>query len=264
LSALVEDDATLRARVFLRAVLPLVRLLAERSTGPLSRARGAIELSLADGSLASTLRLDEGAAHVAHERCERADVRWVFRDARALNDFFIGRPSLPKITPWMGLASPRLSARALGLLLGLRVLDARASRRGAITHEEQRLRVRMLLALVTRAIAELHRCAWEPARALTKVDRERVFQWTVADTGDGAYLRVRPDRACAGTGAYSQREPFVHTVFRDVESAFAALTASASQMEGFRGGAVVTHGSPEYARKVSYLMQQVDQMLTGQ
>lgn len=264
MSALVEDEATLRARVFLRAVLPLVRLLSERSTSRWSSATGAIELSLADGSLASTLQLDAGSAAVVHERREGADVRWVFRDARSLNDFFMGRPSLPTITPWMGLASPRLSARALELLLGLRVLDARASRRSALTYEDKRLRVRMLLALVTRAIAELHRCAWAPARALTKVDRERVFQWTVADTGDGAYLRVRPDRACAGTGAYSQREPFVHTVFRDVESAFAALTASASQMEGFRGGAVVTHGSPEYARKVSYLMQQVDAMLTGQ
>lgn len=260
MSAETADDA-LRARVFLRAVLPLVSLVAERSKA-LSASQGAIELSLSDGSLVSTLHLDGARARVAHERCERADVRWVFRDARSLEDFFVGRPSLPKISPWMGLASPRLSARALQLLLGLRVLDPR-NNPPTLSLEDKRLRVRMLLALVTRAIAELHRCGWAPARALTKVDRERVFQWTIAETGDGAFLRVRPDRAHAGTGAYGSREPFVHTVFRDVDSAFAALTASASQMEGFRGGAVVTHGSPEYVRKVSYLMQQVDAMLMG-
>ena len=260
-----HDEATLRARVFLRAVLPLVRLLAERSRSPWSLAlgSGAIELSLADGSLASTLWLEGPRARVTHERCERPDVRWVFRDAGSLVDFFLGRPSLPKITPWMGLASPRISARALSLLLGLRVLDPKHNPR-TLSLEDKRLRVKMLLALVTRAIAELHRCEWPAARSITKVDRERVFQWAIAATGDGAYLRMRPDRACAGTGAYGAREPFVHTVFRDVESAFSALTESASQMEGFRGGAVVTHGSPEYARKIAFLMQQVDAMLTGQ
>ncbi|MBL8684154.1 MAG: hypothetical protein JNK05_33580 [Myxococcales bacterium] len=262
MSADTHDDCALRARVFLRAVLPLVSLVAERSRGLSATTRGAIELSLADESLASTLSVDGARAHVTHGRSERPDVRWVFRDARSLNDFFIGRPSLPKITPWMGLASPLVSARGTQLLLGLRVLDPR-NNPPSLSLEDKRLRVRMLLALVTRAIAELHRCEWAPARSLTKVDRERVFQWTISETGDGAYLRVRPDRACAGTGVYSGREPFVHTVFRDVESAFSALTASKSQMEGFRGGAVVTHGSPEYVRKVSYLMQQVDAMLMG-
>lgn len=265
MSADAPVDDELRARVFLRAVLPLVDLIAEHEAdrGPIaSRAEGSIELSVRDRALFTTLRVHRGGrASVRAERCATADVRWTFRDPRALNELFMGRASLPSITPWGGALSPLVSLRALALLAGLRVLDPKSASR-AVNEREKSLRVQLLLSLVTRAMAELHRASWPAARALTVVDRERVFQWSVRGTSVGAWLRVRPDRACAGRGAYLLREPFVHTEFRDVEAAFAALTTSASQMEGFRGGAVVTHGSPEYARKVSHLMQLVDGLLT--
>jgi hypothetical protein len=53
----------------------------------------------------------------------------------------------------------------------------------------------------------------------------------------------------------------VHFQFASVEAAFEVLTATGSQMTGFRGRRVETFGSPEYTRKVALMMQKVDELL---
>ena len=53
----------------------------------------------------------------------------------------------------------------------------------------------------------------------------------------------------------------MHFVFPDVDAALQVLTATGSQMTGVRGGLIQTLGSPEYTRKISLLMQKVDELL---
>lgn len=60
---------------------------------------------------------------------------------------------------------------------------------------------------------------------------------------------------------YTGRTPFVHFVFPTVEAALTVLTASEGQINGVRDGLVATLGSPEYTRKISLLMQQLDELL---
>ena len=45
------------------------------------------------------------------------------------------------------------------------------------------------------------------------------------------------------------------------ETFFRVLTETGSQMSGVRGGLVQALGSPEYTRKISLLMQKVDELL---
>ncbi len=46
------------------------------------------------------------------------------------------------------------------------------------------------------------------------------------------------------------------------EAAFGVLTSTSSQMEAVQKGHVRTEGSPEYTRKLSILMQKVDELLS--
>jgi hypothetical protein len=123
------------------------------------------------------------------------------------------------------------------------------------------VRVRLVLEVVTRALARLHREGWEPIVTLAEKSPDRVYQWSVGDKDIGVWIRMHDGRVRAGRGVYTKRRPFVHYSFPDVEAAFDVLTASESSMEGFKKGRVETYGSPEYARKMAVILQKVDELL---
>jgi hypothetical protein len=246
----------LRARLFLRAVLPLVEVMLERrpSLGwPFLRASARVQLEVRGSDVGAALLLRRGALWVEQGVAPRADVRCRFRDLSSLNAFFSGRPALPRVS---GLRHPLLLLGTARLLAALRILHPQQ----APAPHERALRVELLLLLVTRALAELHRGGHPEMVDLVARSPERVYQWSVGG-GDGAYLRMQDGRIKAGRGTYTRRQPFVHFVFRDVDAALSVLTATGSQMTGLRAGLVQTVGSPEYTRKISLLMQKVDELL---
>jgi hypothetical protein len=245
--------------VYLRSVLPLLEWVvpARPELATLVRGRAA-SVAFVAGDLGARLTLGEGAVRV--EPGTTADVLVRFSDTDAMSRFFAGKPVVPRITPWMGMTHPVLLTRAARLLAALRVLEP--PRPGVtVPPAERALRVRLMLTLVTRALSQLHREGHPEMRALAERSPERVYQWTVG-TGDiAAWLRMHDGRVHSGLGAYARRRPFVHFQFGDVDAAFAVLTATGSQMSGFRGGVVQTWGSPEYVRKIALLMQKVDELL---
>ncbi len=254
------DREALRARVFLRSVLPLLKVVMAEQPGLARMWRGvsaAVQLRSADGRAGACLRFSGGALSVEQEAGERdrAEVRCVFRDLRALNAFFAGGRALPRVS---GLGHPLLLYKAARLLSSLRVLQPQPA---PARPEERALRVKLILYLVTHALAELHRGGHPQMVELVESSPERVYQWTVASAGIGAYLRMERGRVKAGRGTYLRRRPFVHFVFPDVDAALSVLTATDSQMGGVRGGLVQALGSPEYVRKISLLMQKVDELL---
>jgi hypothetical protein len=248
------DREALRSRVFLRSVLPLLEDLP--GTDALFRgvsARVAIEVRGTD--VGATLVLRDGALAV-EQGVQPAEVRWIFPTLRALNAFFAGKVVLPRIK---GLRHPVLIWKTVRLLMRLRILHPQPS------PAQPALRVKLLLRLVTRALAELHRGGHPEMVFLVADSPERVYQWTVggADVAHdiGAYLRMERGRVKAGRGTYTRRRPFVHFAFADVDAALAVLTATGSQMTGVRSGQLKTLGSPEYTRKIALLMQKIDQLL---
>jgi hypothetical protein len=185
-------------------------------------------------------------------------LRFHFRDEAALAAFFAGRPSLPRIH---GLAShPLLAARVVRLLASLRILSANPDR---VAPADRALRVDLMLCLATRALSQLARAGDPQVTALVAASPERVYQWTVADRGTGAYLRMQRGRVRSGRGIYDRRRPFVSYTFPTTDAAFRVLTASGSQMASVARGDVVPEGSPEYSRAISLQLQRVDQLLTG-
>ena len=256
-----DELEALRARVFLRAVLPLLQIVLSERPDAARWFKGvdaAVHIGTRDGATQARLcfrdgglTIEQGPSSSAREPAAGLH----FPDARTLCSFFAGQPTLPQVS---GLAHPLLLLRVLRLLSTLRLLQPQAAPK---TAAKRALRVRLMFSLMVRGLAELHRGGYLPMVEWVESSPERVYQFTVADTEIGAYLRMHAGRVQAGPGVYARRRPFVHFVFRDIDSAVAALGETESQMTAVQGGRVQTLGCPEYTRKIILLMQKLDALL---
>jgi hypothetical protein len=261
------DEDLARAHVLLGTVLPLLETLVRARpdvASRLARHPGTVQIETKDGAACARLCIGDGDALRVEQGRAESDVRFVFADAAQLVAFFGGRPTLPRIEPAWGLAKARLLLEAIRLLVELRVLEPPAPRaRASMTRMEKGLRVRLVLELVTRAIARLHAEGWPPIVELAQRSPDRVYQWSVGGEAPiGVWLRMHDGRVRAGRGVYEHRKPFVDFSFADAEAAFDVLMATDGSIGAYREGRVATYGPPEYVRRMSVLMQDVDALLS--
>jgi len=253
----VTERDELRARLFLRAVLPLLETVVARSPSygrSFVDVQARVRFRAAATPHSALLTFAAGKLTVGRDTQEKPQIDVNFPDLRALNTFFAGGLTLPRVS---GLHHSLLLAKLLRLLLSLQVLKPGPP---PSDPAERALRVRLVLQLVTRALAELHLAGFAPMTDLVADSPERVYQWTVGSSDIAFWLRMQAGKVKQGAGVYARRAPFVHFAFRDVDSAL-GIFGSSEHMSGVRGGAVQTFGSPEYTRKVAYLMQCVDALL---
>jgi hypothetical protein len=281
-SAEIGQRERLRADLFLAAVLPLLEVVMHEQPHLRQLVQGlsgTVQFEARNSDLAARIVFDGESLRVIHGPPEPSSLRFVFGHLGKMNEFFAGKPRFPRITPYFGIFQPRMTLQTLRLLMVLRILEpprphvprlhiwgfrspsAPSAPNPPPTPKEQALRVRLLLYLVTRALERLHRQGHGPMCSLAEDSPDRVYQWTVVGTDIAAWVRMHKGRVKSGRGTCAARRPFVHFVFPNVDAAFAVLTATSSQMQGFRGGNVVTYGSPEYTRKMALLMQDVDKLL---
>lgn len=247
----------LRARVFLKAMLPLLESVLRydpKYRELFARVTAQVRFSTPALPFAATLDFSAGALQVVAEMPAKPTIDCRFRDVAAVNAFFSGGFVLPQVD---GLRHPLLIAKVLRLMLALQVLKPGAPPRGA---PERELRVRLILSLVSRALAQLYFGGYPPMVELVSDSPDRVYQWTVQRENIAVWLRMCRGRVKSGGGTYPHRAPFVHFVFPDVDAALRVFT-STEQMSGVRDGAVQTRGCPEYTRKVAGMMQAMDQLL---
>lgn len=251
--------AELRARLFLRAVLPLLETIcatSPRHAQPFAGMTAQVRFRRRDTNDSATLSFDAGRLRVLHDvvGAPAPEVDVAFNDARALSKFFAGSLVLPSVT---GITNARLIAKVLKLLLALQVLKP-----GPPPKEpaEQTTRVTAVLHLLAKSLIELHRGGHPAMQRLVLESPERVYQWSVGGSDIGVWLRLHDGKIAGGRGIYRHREPFVHFYFRDVHAALNAFGAD-EQMSGVRDGSVRTFGCPEYSRKLALMMQLVDQLL---
>jgi hypothetical protein len=252
------NRADLRARVFLRALVPLLEVVVRERPAMarlFARADTGVRIEVQGSPLCANLAFSGGALKVSHAGGP-CDLRFTFSNVAALSAFFGGALALPRVAG--ALRHPVLLTRVARLFATLQMLQPQAAPADAAARA---LRVRLLLYLVVRALAELHHGGHAGMRALTQDSPDRVYQWSVAQAGIHAWLRMKDGKVAAGHGTCTAREPFVHFVFPTVDAALSVLTATGSQVDGVRDGAVEVIGSPEYSRKISLLMQQVDHLL---
>ncbi|HOU52344.1 MAG TPA: hypothetical protein PLQ97_00235 [Myxococcota bacterium] len=255
-------DATqeLRARVFLRSALPLVKVvLAERPRYRylLYRASGVVQFEARDSDQAAHVLLSPEGIDVKPGRHEAPDLVIAFRSLRDLNAFFAGGLALPVIR---GLPGIPLLLRLLPFLLKLKILLPTAM---PDDPAEKALKVRMLLQMVASGLSQLVKGGDEVLAGYAKKSPDRVFQFTVENGGPACYLRVKAGKSKAGLGTYARRRPYVHMIFRDIDGAFEVLTQRVGTVEAVKRGYLRVEGAMEGSKDIGAFMQRLDALTMG-
>jgi hypothetical protein len=256
-------EARIRALLFLRAVLPLVRVVAqhdEATAAKIRTLRGRVQFAVPSEDLSATLVFSEGGLQIHTEAEAQPTVRFRFRSLRSLNAFFSGRPCLPWVWGWW---HPVVLLRVVQLLWVLRLINPGARPQSP---DRRLLRVRLMVYLIAQGLAELARAGHAEMSRLVARSPDRVYQWSVGAGGGApiaAYIRMHTGKIKAGRGLCPHREPFVHYAFRDAAAFLSVVDETDSQMDGLRSGRFATYGSPEYTRKIALMTQRVDALLTA-
>jgi hypothetical protein len=270
------DRQLLRARLFLRATLPVAKVILEDDPGMKKRFEGVrarvqfvakgtpepIGAYLVFGEPAAAS--DEAAAIAPSEAfrveqgfCERPDITFTFGSVQKLNNFFAGKTVLPGIK---GLHRLALVAKVLRLLLALKLMLPSVQPKDPA---KRRLKVKMTIYMITTALSQYNQGGDPEMMSWTSKQPERVYQMLVEPEGIGAYLRVRGGLTKAGRGVYARRRPFVLMQFHGVDGALAVMNKEVGFIEASAKGFVRIEGSPEYAANLNDFMMRVQGLLMG-
>ena len=256
----------LRARLFLRAALPTVKVLLEDD--PATKKRFADVVATVQfvarnqpHAVGAYIRFDHGDATVLQGMAEadglQPDVTLSFASLQRLNDFFAGKTVLPGIK---GLKQPLLVVKVVRLLLGLKLMLPTAQPKDAA---QRALKIKLTLYMITTALSQYNKGGDAQMTRWTAKQPDRIYQFSVEPEGIAAYLRVRGGQTKSGRGLYERRRPFVHMRFHGVDGALAVMNKEVEFVDGVGKGYVRIDGSPEYAANLSDFMMRVQALLTG-
>jgi hypothetical protein len=270
------DRQLLRARLFLRATLPVAKVILEDDPGMKERfervrARVQFMAKATPEPLGAYLVFGEQAAapdeaaagvpsaafRVEQGLCERPDITFTFGSVQKLNDFFAGKTVLPGIK---GLHKLGLVAKVFRLLLALKLMLPSAQPKDPA---KRRLKVKMTIYMITTALSQYNNGGDPEMMSWTSKQPERVYQMLVEPEEIGAYLRVRGGLTKAGRGVYARRRPFVLMRFHGVDGALAIMNKEVGFIDGVAKGFVRIEGSPEYAANLNDFMMRVQGLLMG-
>jgi len=249
----------LKARVFLRSALPLVKVvLAERPAYRhlLRGAGGVLQFAAKDSEQGAWVAMTEEGIEVKPGRHEQPTITLTFKTLADLNTFFAGGLALPGVC---GLRGVPTLLRFLPFMLKLKILMPAAMPEDL---DGKALKVRMLMQLIASGLSQLVKGGDEVLGGYAKKSPDRVFQFTV-EGGPACYLRVKAGKSKAGLGTYTRRRPYVHMVFRDIPAAFEVLTQRVGTVEAVRQGYLRVEGAMEGSKDIGLFMQHLDALTMG-
>ncbi len=258
----------LRARLFLRAALPCVKVMLEDDPAMARRFRNvdAVVQFVARNqprALGAYLWFEGGTVRVeqgfwdADGLGREPDITFTFGSLEKLCDFFAGKTVLPSIK---GMTKPALLAKVVQLLLSLKLMLPSAQ---PTDPSKRRLKVKLTVYMITTALSQYNKGGDPDMQRWTAKQPDRIYQFSVEPEGIAAYLRVRGGQTKAGRGVYQRRRPFVHMRFNGVDGALAVMGKEVEFVEGVGKGMVRIDGSPEYAANLNDYMMRVQALLTG-
>jgi hypothetical protein len=140
--------------------------------------------------------------------------------------------------------------------------------------EQQKLKVKMSLYMITRALSSYNKLGNPDMVEWCKRQPDRIYQFIVDGKGRSTqlglstepaiacYLRVKAGKSKSGHGVYTRRSPFVLFHFYSVEGAMKVLLKEVGFVEGVEKGCVEVIGSPEYAMYLNDYMAVLQGMMT--
>lgn len=257
---MTSDRDLMAARIFLRAVLPVMKvMLADdpKFQKKFADVTAKVRFTAAhDGApVEAWIGVDKGEFSVGFDACEAPDLTFAFSTVAKMNAFFAGKPVVPKIHGWYRLG---LLLKVVGLLMGLKILMPNADPKAP---EKRRLKVKMTFYMITTALSQYNKGGDPEMVKWTAHQPERIYQISV-DEDIAAYLRVKAGKTKAGRGTYLRRRPFVHMKFNGVDGAYPIVMNQVGMVDAVRNGFLVIEGSPEYAGNLGDFMMRIQNLIT--
>ena len=258
---MATEKELLTARIFLRAVLPVIRVMVEDNPKVAKKFEGVtatIQFVARDegGDLGAQLKFTDGAFEVVQGIAENPDIAFRFSSVAKMNAMFAGKPVIPSIK---GLTKVGLLVKVFGLLLGLKILMPDKKPK---TDHEALLKVKMTLYMVSTALSQLNKGGGPDMVKWTTKQPNRIYQWSCEPGGIACYLRVKAGKTKAGRGYYTRRKPFVHTKFNGVDKALPVLANEIDMVKAIGEQYITIEGSPEYGGQIGDFMVRIAGMVT--
>jgi hypothetical protein len=257
---MATERELLAARLFLRAVLPIMKVVLADDPKVGKKFEGVtakVQFVANDngGRIGAYLDFDNGRFQVVQELCKNPDITFSFGSVAKMNAMFAGKPVIPKISGWMKVG---LLVKVFGLLMSLKILmpDARPK-----DPAKRRLKVKLTFYMITTALSQYNKGGDPEMVKWTSKQPERIYQITVDDE-IAAYLRVKAGKTKAGRGQYTKRRPFVHMKFNGVDGAMPIVLNDMDMVEAIRKGHLSIEGSPEYGGNIGDFMVRIQDLIT--
>ncbi|MEW5734277.1 MAG: hypothetical protein AB1921_05445 [Thermodesulfobacteriota bacterium] len=250
----------LAARIFLRAVLPVIKVILTddpKAAKRFANVSAKVQFVAKDPEepVGACLVFDKGEFSVVQGVCEKPDLTFSFRTVARMNAMFAGKPAVPFIR---GLHKVGLLIKVFSLLMGLMVLMPNAR---PTDPAKRRLKVKMTFYMITTALSQYNKGGDPEMVKWASRQPERIYQITV-DEGIAAYLRVKAGKTKAGRGVYARRRPFVHMKFNGVDGAMPVVLNDVDMVTAVRKGYLVVEGSPEYGANIGDFMVRIQELIT--
>ncbi len=266
----MATEAEFASAIFLKAALPLLRVIAEEN-GAVRKAfagkNGIVQVSAtpapgeADAATDAAAKIGthfvvaDGVLSCAAKLAEAPDIDLEFPSLAAFNGFFSGKSmKLPRI---------RGAFKAPGLLIatfkGLLAMSAALGAKDPPETEEARaLLVKLYFYLLSSGISALNKAGHPAVAKWAAASPDRVYAFAVEGRPElGAYLRVKAGNTRAARGVYERSRPFFTMRFDSVESALGILLEKDDMIAATVAERIVLLGAPEYGAMLGEFMMLV-------
>ena len=257
---MATERELLAARIFLRAVLPVMKVVLEddpviKKKFEDVRAKVQFAAGRDKNQTGAYLVFDKGQFKVEQGLCDDPDIIFGFKNVAKMNAFFAGKPVIPGIK---GILKVGLLLKVFSLLMSLKILMPNARPKNP---EKRKMKVKMTFYMITTALSQYNKGGDPEMVKWTSRQPERVYQITV-DDNIAAYLKVKAGKTKSGRGVYAKRRPFVHMKFNGVEGAFPIIMNDVDMVTAVKKGYLTIEGSPEYGGNIGDFMVRIQNLIT--
>lgn len=252
----------LTTRINLRAIFPVMKVILSDDPKMQKRFKDVTATVQFKGiyngeEIGACLVFKNGNLEIEQGISNNPTLTFSFRSIEKMNAMLAGKPAIPKIKGWLNIG---LLIKIFSLLLSLTIMMPNNRPK---TPEKKRLKIKMVIYMVTTALSQYNKGGDPEMVAWTKKQPDRIYQMSVDSEEDiAAYLRIKAGKSKAGRGFYKRRRPFVHMKFANIDGALAVILKDVEFVEGLEKGYVSIEGSPEYAANMNDFMQRIQAMVS--
>ena len=270
----MNDRELMTAKLFFNAAFPVMQVVLDDDpamNGKFRVVQATVQICAKNGDdlLACHLVFDRGKLAVNQGPAGKPDITLSFGSVAKMNTMFRGGAALPAIK---GFTKPGLLLKVFSLLMSLMIMAPSSRPKDPV---KQRLKVKMSLYMVSRALSSYNKLGNPQMVEWCRRQPDRIYQFIVdaeRSSGENAgpesepeiacYLRVKAGKTKSGHGVYTRRSPFVLFHFSSVAGAMKVLLKDVGFVEGVEQGCVEVVGSPEYAMALNDFMAVLQGMMT--